>query len=70
MINTKFKSSVAVYDIRKETTSDINVALRGLRPFTNYSIQVAGFTSVGDGVMSEPIICTTDEDGIVKHLIF
>ncbi|RXG57078.1 Phosphatidylinositol phosphatase PTPRQ [Armadillidium vulgare] len=38
----------------KKTTPSLNVALRDLKPFTNYSIRVAAFTAVGEGVFSDP----------------
>ncbi|XP_035706801.1 Down syndrome cell adhesion molecule-like protein Dscam2 isoform X3 [Folsomia candida] len=36
-------------------------AFHGLSPYTNYSIQVAAATSVGDGILSESIFCRTLE---------
>ena len=40
--------------------------IQGLLKFTNYSIQVSGFTVKGDGPMSDAVIVTTDEDGEKK----
>ncbi|CAH1132457.1 unnamed protein product [Ceutorhynchus assimilis] len=45
----------------RKTTALITV-ITGLRKFTNYSLQVLAFTKVGDGVMSLPHFCTTEED--------
>ncbi|CAG0880725.1 unnamed protein product [Cyprideis torosa] len=36
--------------------------LRGLQPFSNYSISLLAFTAVGEGVLSAPITCFTLED--------
>ncbi|XP_071538790.1 cell adhesion molecule Dscam2-like isoform X2 [Panulirus ornatus] len=49
-------------ELSGETTSSVSVALRGLRPYTNHSLQVVGFTRVGEGPPSEPVFCTTEED--------
>ena len=37
--------------------------LIGLTKYRNYSITVFASTAKGDGIASEPIIVTTDEDG-------
>ena len=37
--------------------------IQGLLKFTNYSIQVSGFTVKGDGPKSDAVFVTTDEDG-------
>ena len=37
--------------------------LVSLKAFSNYSISVSAATSVGEGVSSDPIICTTKQDG-------
>ena len=37
--------------------------ISGLRVFRNYSISALAFTTIGDGVLSTPILCQTDEDG-------
>uniref|UniRef100_T1IIC3 Down syndrome cell adhesion molecule n=1 Tax=Strigamia maritima TaxID=126957 RepID=T1IIC3_STRMM len=36
--------------------------LHSLEKYTNYSIQVLGFTRMGDGVASAPVYCRTNED--------
>ncbi|XP_049771830.1 Down syndrome cell adhesion molecule-like protein Dscam2 [Schistocerca cancellata] len=43
-------------------TRDQKVELSKLDHFCNYSIEVRAFTSKGDGVGSQPIICATQED--------
>ncbi|XP_046394996.1 Down syndrome cell adhesion molecule-like protein Dscam2 isoform X2 [Ischnura elegans] len=45
----------------KKTTA-LTTVLSGLRRFANYSLRVAAFTGVGDGVAALPIHCRTDED--------
>jgi len=44
-------------------TNERELILHGLRKWTNYSVSVLAFTSVGDGKASVSIICRTDEDG-------
>ena len=41
-----------------------HVHLTGLEKFTNYTIQVAAFTRIGDGAMSRALTVSTDEDGM------
>jgi hypothetical protein len=31
--------------------------------FTNYSVRLLAYTSVGDGVVSDPAYCSTEQDG-------
>ncbi|KAL1516797.1 hypothetical protein ABEB36_000653 [Hypothenemus hampei] len=45
----------------RKTTALITV-ITGLRKFTNYSLQVLAFTKVGDGILSIPHYCQTEED--------
>lgn len=44
-------------------TTALTIVLTSLKKFSNYSIQVLAFTRMGDGVMSQPIYCHTEEDG-------
>lgn len=37
--------------------------LHGLLKFTNYSVRLLAYTSVGDGVVSDPAYCSTEQDG-------
>ena len=46
----------------KKTASD-ETYLHTLYKFTNYSIRVLAYTGAGDGVLSSPIYCETEEDG-------
>lgn len=41
-------------------TTSLNTVLHGLQPFTNYSVQVLGFTRAGEGP-SATTFCTTEE---------
>ena len=43
------------------------IALKELKPFTNYSIYIMGFNSKGAGLASQAIMVQTLEDG--KHCI-
>lgn len=52
-------------DFEPKKTSALNLVVSGLRKFTNYSIQVLAFTRIGDGIMTRPTFCHTEEDG--KH---
>lgn len=46
-------------------TTALTIVISGLRKFTNYSLQVLGFTRMGDGVSSVAMFCQTDEDGMI-----
>ncbi|OXA46993.1 Down syndrome cell adhesion molecule-like protein Dscam2 [Folsomia candida] len=48
--------------IQTNVTTERGLVLHGLRKWTNYSVTVRGFTVVGDGAVSTPILCRTDED--------
>ncbi|XP_053986908.1 cell adhesion molecule Dscam2 isoform X2 [Hylaeus volcanicus] len=43
-------------------TSSVETYLHTLYKYTNYSIRVLAYTGAGDGVLSPPIFCTTEED--------
>ena len=45
------------------TSSRLEVILYNLERYTNYSIQVLAYTRKGEGVRSEPIFITTQQDG-------
>lgn len=53
----------------KRTTST-ETYLHGLYKYTNYSIKVLAYTGAGDGVLSSPIYCTTEEDGKCNYNFF
>ena len=44
--------------------------LNDLEPWNNYSISVAASTRAGEGAISDPLICTTLEDGNLFHMLF
>ncbi|XP_046991962.1 Down syndrome cell adhesion molecule-like protein Dscam2 [Schistocerca americana] len=43
-------------------TSSLETYLHGLLKFTNYSIRLLAYTSVGDGILSSSVFCTTEQD--------
>lgn len=43
--------------------------LHTLYKYTNYSIKVLAYTGAGDGALSPPIFCMTEEDGKMFNLI-
>ncbi|XP_063232283.1 cell adhesion molecule Dscam2-like [Bacillus rossius redtenbacheri] len=47
-------------EVKKTTNLETN--LHGLSKFSNYSVRVLAFTVAGEGVRSEPVHCTTEED--------
>ncbi|KAK6627070.1 hypothetical protein RUM44_009547 [Polyplax serrata] len=49
-------------DFEPRKTTSLTIVISGLRKFTNYSIQVLAFTRVGDGTMTRPTYCQTEED--------
>lgn len=51
-----------------KVTQGHQTIISGLKKYTNYSIQIFGYTKVGDGEKSEWIFCHTKEDG--KKLTF
>lgn len=51
-------------------TTALTTVITGLRKFTNYSLQVLAFTKVGDGILTNPAYCQTEEDGKTKLFIF
>lgn len=50
-------------EVNKNTTHYI--LLTSLRSYVQYSVQVLGFTRMGDGVLSDPAYAQTAADG--KH---
>uniref|UniRef100_A0A1B0D296 Down syndrome cell adhesion molecule n=1 Tax=Phlebotomus papatasi TaxID=29031 RepID=A0A1B0D296_PHLPP len=49
-------------DIETRKTTAQTTVLTGLRKYTNYSVQVLAHTRMGDGVLSAPSYCQTEED--------
>lgn len=50
-------------EIETRKTTALTTVITGLRKFTNYSLQVLAFTKIGDGVLTTPSYCQTEEDG-------
>ena len=46
-----------------EITEQTARVLTSLQPWSNYSVTVTAATMAGEGVSSQPIICTTKQDG-------
>jgi Down syndrome cell adhesion molecule len=44
-----------------KVTTALSTVLHGLQPFTNYSVQLQAFTRAGEGVLSQTLICRTEE---------
>ncbi|XP_030386436.1 Down syndrome cell adhesion molecule-like protein Dscam2 isoform X2 [Scaptodrosophila lebanonensis] len=49
-------------EVESRKTTALTTVLTGLRKYTNYSIQVLSHTRMGDGVLSNPLFCHTEED--------
>ena len=62
---TYYRSEVGMSDMAQEdVTSDItSIELSGLEIFTNYTIFVEAFTTVGVGAPSDVVTVVTSEDG-------
>lgn len=50
-------------EIETKKTTALTTVLTSLRKSTNYSIQISAYTRMGDGVLSAPRFCNTEEDG-------
>lgn len=49
-------------EVESRKTTALTTVLTGLRKYTNYSIQVLAHTRMGDGALSKPLYCHTEED--------
>ncbi|KAH8379056.1 hypothetical protein KR009_002841 [Drosophila setifemur] len=49
-------------EVESRKTTALTMVLTGLRKYTNYSIQVLAHTRMGDGVLSKPLFCHSEED--------
>ncbi|XP_046808500.1 Down syndrome cell adhesion molecule-like protein Dscam2 [Lucilia cuprina] len=49
-------------EVESRKTTALTTVLTGLRKYANYSIQVLAHTRMGDGVLSNPVYCHTEED--------
>lgn len=52
-------------DVEIKETTNLETNLHGLAKFANYSVRVLAFTTAGEGVRSNPVHCTTEEDGML-----
>ncbi|XP_049765530.1 Down syndrome cell adhesion molecule-like protein Dscam2 [Schistocerca cancellata] len=43
-------------------TASLDTYLHGLLKFTNYSVRLLAYTSMGDGVLSRAVFCSTEQD--------
>lgn len=50
-------------EMETKKTTALTTVLTSLRKSTNYSIQISGYTRMGDGILSAPRFCNTEEDG-------
>lgn len=57
-----FKEEEATFYLNL-TTVNQSLELTGLKKFTNYSLRVLAFTSIGDGNVSNLVTVSTDQDG-------
>ena len=57
-----FKEEGDIY-YQNVTTVNQSLELEGLQKFTNHSVRVLAFTSIGDGNVSDPFTVSTDQDG-------
>uniref|UniRef100_A0A336M1C8 CSON009678 protein n=1 Tax=Culicoides sonorensis TaxID=179676 RepID=A0A336M1C8_CULSO len=49
-------------EMETRTTNTLTYMINNLKKHTNYSVQVLANTRMGDGVLSDPIYCQTEED--------
>ena len=50
-------------DIQSVGATSTSFLMQGLLKFTEYTIQVSGYTVKGDGPLSSAVIVRTEEDG-------
>ncbi|KAJ1524379.1 hypothetical protein ONE63_010879 [Megalurothrips usitatus] len=60
--NDQLAWAAASPEAEVKKTMNLETNLFGLAKFSNYTVQVAAMTSAGEGVRSEPVHCTTEED--------
>ena len=46
----------------------LDAEITSLEVYTEYELRIVGFTIIGDGNVSEPVFCFTDESGNVSVL--
>lgn len=57
-------SSVSSTETRRITTTNTNLTVTSLRPYTTYECIVAAFTSIGEGPPTNIILVQTEETGM------
>lgn len=62
-VNFFFSIAFGPEDVDPKKTQSLTLVLNKLRKYTNYTIQVLAYTMIGDGVLSRPTYCRTEEDG-------
>lgn len=63
-INFRFTKFIPDNDDQQtKIVNQLRTTISGLRKYTNYSMTVLAYTSVGDGARSVPVYCQTEEDG-------
>ena len=60
-------SQSALNTARLSAVIGTSTALTGLVSFTNYSVQVLAYTAAGDGELSPPTACATEQDGEISQ---
>ena len=49
--------------INQPVGADLNITIRNLKAYTNYTVKIAGVTRTGIGIYSNPLIVITAETG-------
>lgn len=57
------KTSENPSQYKTQETDQLEISLNNLEKFTEYCVQLAGFTRIGDGNKSRCFYVTTDQDG-------
>lgn len=56
-------------EMETKKTTALTTVLTSLRKSTNYSIQISAYTRMGDGILSSPRFCNTEEDGEYSNIL-
>ena len=52
-----------------KTTDKVNIVLKDLLKFRNYSLTVQAYTRIGHGPTGSTVYCHTEEDGNVIYIM-
>ena len=65
-------SSISVEDEAQVlATTDLSAQLHNLLKFTNYSVSIAAYTRVGEGVRSPDVYIRTEQDGeFIEFMVY